>query len=779
MSFEVGSIVAKMGVETAEFDRKIDRSRDKFKDAGEKMGKVGSRLSIGLTLPLVGIGIAAFNSSKQFNTAMANVATLIPGNTKRVTELKSAVQDMAIATGQSTDNLAGGLYQVLSAFGDTADSAKDLEINARAAAAGLATTTDAINLTSAVTKGYNDTSKEAIQHAADLGLLTVRLGQTTFPELAASIGQVVPLAQNLNVTQEELFATMATFTGVTGHASEVSTQLRGALQSLMAPTTDAERALRRQGFTSGAAAVKQLGLAGAIKLLTAEAKRTGKPLQDYISSIEGQTIALGLAGSQSKDYKSKLEQMGKAAGTTDAAFKEVTSGVNKAGFQWEQTKVKASVFAQRLGDKLAPALSTILDQLGPLIDKLGQAVDWFTALDPVTQKWVVGLAALGIAMGPVLSFIGQAVELYRLFVPAITAATAAQVEFDVAANANPLGLIVAIIAAIIGVAYVLVRYWRPISGFFIGIWQHIWSFMKGVGAWFAGPFTRFFVSAGRAIAAPFLWFWHSVLVPFGRGAAAVFNFIARIVSSFAHLFVFFFRVLITPLIAGTMQILRALGAVGMWLWRSIFAPVLRAIGGQLAILGGNFAWLYNVAIAPIVHAIAGVITWLWDKNLHPFISMAGSALHSFGDGVMRVFRGIGSVIKGAFTDAVNGAKQLINVAIGYINNFISFIDMAINGLNKVPGVNFPTIPQIPHLAQGGIVQPTAGGRTVVMGDGGEVEYGIPESRLVKLIEQARATGRGGGDGGTLTVVFTGTGVMRGVRKTVRHSGGDTTALVGV
>ena len=61
------------------------------------------------------------------------------------------------------------------------------------------------NLLSAVTKGYGDTSAEAVQKAADLSFATVRLGQTTFPELAAAMGKVIPLASTLGVEQEQLF----------------------------------------------------------------------------------------------------------------------------------------------------------------------------------------------------------------------------------------------------------------------------------------------------------------------------------------------------------------------------------------------------------------------------------------------------------------------------------------------------------------------------------------------------------------------------------------------
>ena len=56
--------------------------------------------------------------------------------------------------GKSTGDMTTGLYQVISAFGYGSDSLAQLELNARAASAGLATTEQAIALTSAVTKGY-------------------------------------------------------------------------------------------------------------------------------------------------------------------------------------------------------------------------------------------------------------------------------------------------------------------------------------------------------------------------------------------------------------------------------------------------------------------------------------------------------------------------------------------------------------------------------------------------------------------------------------------------
>lgn len=395
----------------------LDKLPEKLEAIGKTADSAGKALTRGLTLPLAAVGIAALKMSTDMNAAMANVATLIPGSTDRVLELKSAVQDMAIATGKGTTDLAGGLYQVISAFGDGADTAKILEINAKGAAAGLATTTDAINLTSAVTKGYGDTSAKAVQHASDLAFQTVKLGQTTFPELAASIGRVVPLAAALSVKQEELFGVMATATGVTGGAAEVSTQLRGVLQSILAPTENATKLMKAMGFANGEAMIKQLGLQGAITALTNAAKQSGKPLQDFVASIEGQTLALALSGGQAATLTQKMAAMKGVTGETDKAFAEQTQGINKAGFAWAQLSQRVAVTAQRLGDELAPIALDTAKSLQPLFDSIMGAVRAFGQMDPASKRMAIGFTVAVAAVGPLLIAIGQMASGLAVLIP--------------------------------------------------------------------------------------------------------------------------------------------------------------------------------------------------------------------------------------------------------------------------------------------------------------------------------------------------------------------------
>ena len=202
MATVIGALKINLEASDASFHKGLKRARKhmrSLRQSAQDFTQAGLALG-GVTAVLGGLARAASRASSELNKGMANVATLIPGATGRVEELKTAVQDLAVAHGRQTQDLTAGLYQTISAFGDQAGRTMEiLRINSEAAAAGVATTEDAIALTSAVTKAYGDTSAAAVQKASDLAFVTVRLGQTSFPDLAAAIGKTTPLAAALGV----------------------------------------------------------------------------------------------------------------------------------------------------------------------------------------------------------------------------------------------------------------------------------------------------------------------------------------------------------------------------------------------------------------------------------------------------------------------------------------------------------------------------------------------------------------------------------------------------
>lgn len=268
-------------------------------------------------------GKAAVTNAVAFESQMQNVGTLLDGDVKgKLQAMGSDLKKVSMDTGVATSDLTDGLYQVVSAFGESAESVKQLEIAAKAAKAGNATTTDSVNLLSAVTKGYGDTSAAAMQKAADLAFATVKLGQTSFPELASSIGQVVPLASTLKVSQEELFGAMSTLTGVTGGTAEVTTQLKATMQSFLSPGTEMGKILKKMGYESGAVALESEGLGGILSKLKEEVNGDEVAFANLFSSVEAKNAVLALTGAQAENFSSKTAAMADAAGIAQQAFED-------------------------------------------------------------------------------------------------------------------------------------------------------------------------------------------------------------------------------------------------------------------------------------------------------------------------------------------------------------------------------------------------------------------------------------------------------------------------
>lgn len=75
--------------------------------------------------------------------------------------------------------------------------------------------------------------------------------------------------------------------------------------------------------------------------------------------------------------------------------------------------------------------------------------------------------------------------------------TAAQWLLNIAMDANPIGLIIIGIAALIAVVLLL---WFKCAWFrkaMIALWNAIWGVLKAIGSWFAGPFAHFWATGYR------------------------------------------------------------------------------------------------------------------------------------------------------------------------------------------------------------------------------------------------------------------------------------------
>lgn len=405
-------------------------------------GKVVAGAAVAAATAVGTLGVAAVKAAAEYETQLANVSTLLTGTeaeiAARTAEIGNEILEVSNRTGVATENLTDGMYQVISAFGDSADAAKILETAAKSAAAGNATTTDSVNLLSAVTKGYGDTSAEAVQKAADLSFATVRLGQTSFPELAASMGKVIPLASTMGVEQEQLFGAMATLTGVTGSTAEVVTQLKATMQGFLSPSKNMTAALKKMGYENGQALLESEGLQGALEALKGAVNNDELAFAGLFSSVEAQTAVLAMAGNQSENLASKTAEMYEATGAANAAFEKQTDTL---AYDIQMIKNLGANFLTQLGTNILPYVRELAEAALPVVQEaLGNIGAYITGTIIPAAKTAAEWAGehkdllLAIAAG-----VGAAIAAYKVYKTTMTAYNAVMAIYKVVTAASATG----------------------------------------------------------------------------------------------------------------------------------------------------------------------------------------------------------------------------------------------------------------------------------------------------------------------------------------------------
>ena len=127
------------------------------------------------------------------DTAMRNIWTIVDTNHQGIARFQQQIVDLARTVPQSQKQLAEGFYQLLSASVAAEDAMYVLEVSAKAASAGMASTFTAVDAITTVLNAYSiDAEKAGI--ISDIMFKTVEKGKLTFEQLAAGMGGSIATA---------------------------------------------------------------------------------------------------------------------------------------------------------------------------------------------------------------------------------------------------------------------------------------------------------------------------------------------------------------------------------------------------------------------------------------------------------------------------------------------------------------------------------------------------------------------------------------------------------
>lgn len=348
--------------------------------------------------------------------------------------------------------------------------------------------------------------------------------------------------------------------------------------------------------------------------------------------------------------------------------------------------------AGQLAGQLAGVLASAMEILAPIISTIitgiAGAVSWFTDLEGSGQALAVGL---GVLIGGFTA--------YHVIVGTVTAVTkgwaAIQAVLNVILAANPIGIVITAIAALIAaviLAYNNVGWFKDMVN---AAWAGIQIAIGAVVNWFTGSVVPWFQDAFAAIGAVVTWLWENIFQPY-------FTFIFAIIQG------------VVNFVTGTLVpgIQRGFAVVG-----DVVNGAVRFFTGfrdnAIRAATGVLKWFQDLP-GNIGNALAGAGQWL--------VQTGRDIINGLLGGIQEMIGNVGKTIADGLAGAVQGAKDFlgikspstvfhaigINTMQGYVDGVASMrrdVDSTVGNLLTVPDA--PTInvgrlaPLAPFGAEGG------------------------------------------------------------------------------
>ena len=270
------SSTLRVGVDSQDMVRGAKRGEDALDKLGRKANTLGgtfNQLNDRTTLltrafqALIAAGVAQFfnqaiTAAASFQTAMAEVSTLVDTAVFQIERLEAAILEQSAAYGQNAVAQAQAAYQIISAGASNATEAIELlDAANRLAIGGVTDVATAADGLTSVLNAYGMSASEAAD-VSDILFVGMRAGKTTIGELSSTLGRVAPLAAQAGVGFDELVASIAALTKGGISTNEAVTGTRAILAAIVRPSSEATQAAERLGIQFNAAALEAQGFAG-------------------------------------------------------------------------------------------------------------------------------------------------------------------------------------------------------------------------------------------------------------------------------------------------------------------------------------------------------------------------------------------------------------------------------------------------------------------------------------------------------------------------------------
>ena len=672
--------------------QKIAATGEKLKTVGDNISGVGEKL-MPVTAGVVALGTAVVKTASDFDSAMSKVAAVSGATGDDLEALRDKAREMGSKTKFSASEAAEAMNYMAMAGWKTSDMLSGIEgVMNLAAASGedLATTSDIV--TDALT-AFGLTAADS-GHFADVLAAASSNANTNVSMMGETFKYAAPIAGSLGFSVEDT----AEAIGLMANAGIKSTQAGTSLRTIM---TNLSGDVKICGSAIGEVTVATTNADGSMRSLSdilADCRTAFSGLSESEKAAAAESLVgknamsgfLALMNAAPADIDKLSNAIAKCDGTSQSMADTMQD--NLAG-QLTILKSQLEELAISFGELLIPIIRSVVSAIQGFVDKLN-------GMDEGTRKFILTIAAVVAALGPVLIVIGKvisAVGTIMTVVPKIAGVIKTVKTAFAALNAvmlaNPIVLIIAAIAALVAAFIYLwnncesfrqfwidlwnaikdaaVAAWEGIKSFFQSAWeaisttaQTIWNGMKDFFSGLWEGIKGVFTAAWSAISGVMTSIWSTITSVW----QSIYDTISPLLEAFRYLFETIFEAI-------RILIERAWTAISnkvQEVWTAItefLAPILENIRTL-------FETVWNAiltAITTVLTSIQNVVTTIWNA-IKGAISAVLSAIRSVVSSAWNSIKSVVTTVMNAISNTVktiwNNVKSAISSIIGQIYNVI-------------------------------------------------------------------------------------------------------------
>jgi len=371
----VTQMFSRIGDEADNSEKKVSKFGDQLQSAGAKASDMGNKLTLGVTLPLVGLGTVAVDAASDLEESMSKVGVVFGDTADEVIAFsETSAESLGIAKGEALE-AAGTFGNLLTAMGLTTPEARDMSLAMVELAADMAS--------------FNNVSPEET-------LLALRSGLSGEAEPLKRFGVALRAAE---VDARAMSMGLADANGELSEGAKI--QARYAI--IMEQTATAQGDFAR---TSD-------GLANSQRIAAAEFKDMLAVLGQELLPIAKEAVGvvtdlLGAFSDLPAPVKGIIVQLGMLAAAAGPALKAIgglTSGIGKLANRGVASTAKLGLLAAGIA-----VLAVKTKEFGDTLVEVEKAQKGATnAADNLDNK-VQSLVDSGMSLEDALAQVGQELE---------------------------------------------------------------------------------------------------------------------------------------------------------------------------------------------------------------------------------------------------------------------------------------------------------------------------------------------------------------------------------